>query len=186
MTATSGLRRIVLTTHRRESFGEYMGESLAILRRFVDTHPDVALIFPVHPNPVVMATTARVLRQHPRIHLMEPLNYQEFVQLLSAAWLIVSDSGGVQEEAPTLGRPLIVLRENTERPEAVECGIAQLVGPVPGRLAPMLEEAYGSGSWVDRTARLTNPFGNGDAGARIVDIIGRFMVDATGSLATAH
>ena len=186
MTATAGLRRIVLTTHRRESFGEYMTESLEILRRFVDRHPDVALLFPVHPNPVVVETTRRVLGQHDRIHLLEPLNYQEFVQLLSQAWLIVSDSGGVQEEAPTLGRPLIVLRENTERPEAVECGIARLVGPVPARLAAMLDEAYAPNSWAHRAARLTNPFGNGDAGARIVDVISQFLVNSTAALVTAH
>jgi UDP-N-acetylglucosamine 2-epimerase (non-hydrolysing) len=184
--STVNLRRIVLTTHRRESFGEYMTENLEILRRFVDAHQDVALIFPVHPNPVVVETTKRVLGQHPRIHLLEPLNYQEFIQLLSQAWLIVSDSGGVQEEAPTLGRPLIILRENTERPEAVECGIARLVGPVSSRLASMLDEAYGPDSWANRATKLTNPFGNGDAGARIVDVISRFLVDAPASLAAAH
>jgi UDP-N-acetylglucosamine 2-epimerase (non-hydrolysing) len=135
LSSTAGMKRIVVTTHRRESFGGYMTESLQILRRFVEAHSDVALLFPVHPNPVVVATTREVLGSHPRIHLLEPLNYHEFLHLLSRAWLIVSDSGGVQEEAPSLGKPLIILRENTERPEAVECGIARLVGQRPDRLA---------------------------------------------------
>jgi UDP-N-acetylglucosamine 2-epimerase (non-hydrolysing) len=183
---TAGLRRIVLTTHRRESFGDYMTESLVILRRFVESHPDVALIFPVHPNPVVVETTRQILTHHERIHLLEPLDYQEFLQLLSHAWLIASDSGGVQEEAPSLGKPLIILRENTERPEAVECGIARLVGPVAKRLATMLEEAYSSDSWAHRTGRQANPFGNGDAGSRIVDAINQFVVESNGTLASAH
>jgi UDP-N-acetylglucosamine 2-epimerase len=135
---------------------------------------------------VVVETTRRVLGEHARIHLLQPLNYEEFVLLLSQAWLIVSDSGGVQEEAPTLGKPLIILRENTERPEAVECGIARLVGSRPARLAPMLEEAYRDGSWVDRAGKLNNPFGSGDAGARIADVIIQFLVAPAGALATAH
>jgi UDP-N-acetylglucosamine 2-epimerase (non-hydrolysing) len=186
LAATAGLRRLVLTTHRRESFGEYMTENLQILRRFVETNPDTALIFPVHPNPVVVETTKRVLGQHARIHLLEPLNYEEFVLLLSQAWLIVSDSGGVQEEAPTLGKPLIILRENTERPEAIECGIARLVGARPARLASMLEEANRAGSWVEQAGKLNNPFGNGDAGVRIAHVINQYLVPATGALATAH
>jgi len=98
----------------------------------------------------------------------------------------VSDSGGVQEEAPTLGKPLIILRENTERPEAVECGIARLVGPVAAQLATMLEEASSADSWVSRVDRLTNPFGDGDAGTRIINVIDQFLVGSRGALATAH
>jgi UDP-N-acetylglucosamine 2-epimerase (non-hydrolysing) len=186
LTATTGLRRIVLTTHRRESFGEYMTESLHVLRRFVEANADVALVFPVHPNPVVVETTRRVLGQHPRIHLLQPMGYQEFVRLLSRAWLIVSDSGGVQEEAPTLGKALLILRENTERPEAVECGIARLVGSSPDRLAALLDEALQPDSWVNGAAKLANPFGNGDAGARIVDVISRYLLESTLALATVH
>ncbi len=181
---TKGLKRIVLTTHRRESFGDYMTESLRILRRFVETHEDVALVFPVHPNPVVVETAAAVLGRHPRVHLIDPLDYQEFVLLLSRAWLIVSDSGGVQEEAPSLGRPLIILRENTERPEAVECGIARLVGPRPGRLANLLDETRRADSWVHQAGTSTNPFGSGDASARIVDVIVRYLAEARPALAT--
>jgi UDP-N-acetylglucosamine 2-epimerase (non-hydrolysing) len=183
---TEGLKRIVLTTHRRESFGSYMTTSLQLLRQFVETNDDVALLFPVHPNPVVVETTRKVLGQHPRIHLIEPLSYEEFVLLLSRAWLIVSDSGGIQEEAPTLGKPLIILRENTERPEAVQSGIARLVGRRPERLATLLQEAARADSWAHRANTTANPFGNGDAGARIVDVISAHLFDATPELSTAH
>jgi len=176
MKRIAGLKPIVLTTHRRESFGGYMTETLRILRRFVEDHPDVALLFPVHPNPVVVETTREVLGEHPRIHLLDPLNYQEFIQLLSNAWLIVSDSGGVQEEAPTLGKPLIILRENTERPEAVECGTARLVGQQPARLAQLLDEVVSDSPWAWRARTVRNPFGNGTAGARIAGAIQSYLV----------
>src|SRR3989442_8993555 len=120
--ATSGLKRIVLTTHRRESFGDVMAGNLGALRSFVASHPDVALLFPVHPNPDVVGPATTILSGHPRIHLIPPLGYEDFIVLLSRAWLVVSDSGGVQEEAPTLGKPVLILRENTERPEATEAG----------------------------------------------------------------
>lgn len=173
-----GSKLIVVTTHRRESFGAYMTGSLQTLRRFVETHDDVAMVFPVHPNPKVVETTRRVLGGHPRILLVEPLNYPEFVLLLSQAWLIVSDSGGVQEEAPTLGKPLIILRVNTERPEAVECGIARLAGSRADRLATLLDEAWQPDSWAHRARKLRNPFGNGDAGERIVDVISKYLSGA--------
>jgi UDP-N-acetylglucosamine 2-epimerase (non-hydrolysing) len=175
LNATSGLKRIVLTTHRRESFGQMMTENLAVLRRFVEAHPDVALIFPVHPNPVVVEA-AKVLDDHPRIHTIEPLGYEEFIQLLSQSWLIVSDSGGVQEEAPTLGRPLLVLRENTERPEAVASGVARLVGGSAERLANLLEEAYREDSWANRIGEVSNPFGDGRSGRRISETILEVLV----------
>lgn len=183
LASTTGLKRIVLTTHRRESFGGYMTQSLQILRRFVEANKDVALLFPVHPNPVVVGTTREVLGRHPRIHLLEPLNYQDFVTLLSHAWLIVSDSGGVQEEAPSLGKPLIILRENTERPEAVECGIAQLVGHKPDRLESLLGDTLRPGSWVHQASKVSNPFGNGDAGARIASVVNKYIGEATPALA---
>lgn len=164
---TRGLRRLVLTTHRRESFGEVMGGNLRVLRRFVESHPEVTLFFPVHPNPSVVAAARTALDGHPRVHLLEPLGYEDFIALLAGAWLIVSDSGGVQEEAPSLGRPLLILRENTERPEAVQSGVARLVGGRPERLAEMLEEAARPGSWAESAARVPNPFGRGDAGERI-------------------
>lgn len=170
-----GRRVVVLTTHRRESFGAVMGENLAVLRRFVERHEDVALVFPVHPNPNVRAAADAVLAGAPRVHLLDPLDYPDFIHLLAGAWLIVSDSGGVQEEAPSLGKPLLVLRENTERPEAIACGVARLVGGAPARLAALLEEAAGDAPWLRRVQVLDNPYGHGDSGARIVAAIERFL-----------
>ncbi len=170
--ATAGARLLVLTTHRRESFGRVMAANLRILRRFVDRHHDIVMILPVHPNPAVVRIATDILGDHPRIHLVPPMTYEDFVLLLSRAWLIVSDSGGVQEEAPSLGKPLLILRENTERPEAVECGVARLVGGSPRRLAALLDEACDDRAWVEAVRRVDNPFGRGDAAARIVTILG--------------
>lgn len=168
---TEGLRRLVLTTHRRESFGGAMTENLKALRRFIRRREDVALIFPVHPNPAVVEAARRVFHCQERVHLVEPLPYAEFVRLLARAWLIVSDSGGVQEEAPTLGRPLLILRENTERPEALESGVARLVGGGQARLAAMLDEAYEPGSWTEGVREIENPFGSGDSGPQIARVV---------------
>jgi len=171
LTATKEFKRIVLTTHRRENFGAVMAQNLNVLRRFIETHEDVVLIFPVHPNPIVTSYAADILSGHPRIHLIEPLDYEDFIMLLRHAWLIVSDSGGVQEEAPTLGKPLLILRENTERPEVLDSGVARLVGNRPEGLRNMLQEAYRVGSWVDGVKIIPNPFGCGDSGKRIASII---------------
>lgn len=169
---------IVLTTHRRESFGEIMAGNLRVLRAFVDRYEDVVLAFPVHPNPSVRSVSNSILGGHTRIHLLDPMDYVEFIHLLAKAWLIVSDSGGVQEEAPTLGKPLLILRENTERPEAVDAGVARLVGGNPETLASMLEELYPNHPWLQEVCEMDNPFGQGDAGYRIVDAIARFFGEA--------
>ena len=165
----------MLTTHRRESFGDVMNGNLKVLRRFLAEHEDVALAFPVHPNPNVAEPTRAVLAGAPRVHLLEPLAYAEFVHLLSRAWLIVSDSGGIQEEAPTLGKALLVLRENTERPEAIEAGVARLVGGAPERLAEMLAEIHADDTWIERVREIENPFGAGDSGIRIAEAIESFL-----------
>ncbi len=168
--STKSFKRILLTTHRRESFGERMAENLAVLKSFVETHPDVALIFPVHPNPSVSGPARAILGNCDRIHLISPLDYEQFVVVMSQVSLIVSDSGGVQEEAPSLGKPLLILRENTERPEAIEAGCAQLVSE-PQRLADLLDDAFSPGSWVEGVAVVANPFGDGHAARRIATAI---------------
>src|SRR5262245_6433655 len=173
--ATDGLKRLVLTTHRRESFGATMATNFHVLRSFVERHVDVALIYPVHPNPAIMESAAGILGSHPRVRLIRPLDYQDFIVLLSYAWLIVSDSGGVQEEAPTLRKPLLILRENTERPEAIESGVARLVGGRPECLATMLDEVYRDGHWIHEIGKVKNPFGTGNSGKRIVKIIGELL-----------
>jgi UDP-N-acetylglucosamine 2-epimerase (non-hydrolysing) len=174
-------RLLVLTTHRRESLGGPMMAYLKVLRRFVEQRDDVALVFPVHPNPQVREAATTVLRGVPRVHLLSPLDHADFLHLLSRAWLVVSDSGGVQEEVATLGRPLLVLRENTERPEAIDSGIARLVGSSAARLEEMLIEAEQQGSWLERVRGIPNPFGDGRSGPRIVRALDEFL---TGGLFT--
>lgn len=168
-------RLVVLTTHRRESFGDVMGANLNAIRHFIDTHEDSALIFPVHPNPAVRAVAEERLSGHPRIHLVEPLQYEDFLQILSHAWLLVSDSGGLQEEAPTLGKPLLILRENTERPEAVECGAARLIGGSADRLRDEMNGLWKDDSWANEVAAMSNPFGDGRAAKNIVDAVCSYL-----------
>jgi UDP-N-acetylglucosamine 2-epimerase (non-hydrolysing) len=172
---TANNKRIVLTTHRRESFGSVMSDNLRVLRHFVETHPEVVLLFPVHPNPTVRRQAVALLSQHPRIYLLPPLDYPTFLSLLSKAWLIVSDSGGIQEEAPTLRKPVLILRETTERREAITAGVARLVGGCPQRLAEMLEEVYRDSSWMTTLQTCENPFGRGDSGRRIVQTIAELL-----------
>lgn len=167
--ATDGFKRILLTTHRRESFGEKMGDNLRVLRAFVETHDDVCLLFPVHPNPNVRGIADEILGGHNRIRLLEPLDYIDFISLMKNSWLVVSDSGGVQEESPSLGKPVLILRENTERPEAVSSGVAKLVGE--NSLAAMLEENYNDETWIKSVMSIENPFGDGQAATKIVDIL---------------
>ena len=168
---TRGMKRILLTTHRRESFGEVMGGNLEVLRQFVEQRKNVCLMFPVHPNPNVQKVTKKILENQERVHLLSPLDYVDFIALMKKSWLIVSDSGGVQEEAPSLGKPLFVLRENTERPEAIESRVAKLVGGNPRILKRMLEENYAIETWIKSVKEIKNPFGDGRAAARIVSII---------------
>jgi UDP-N-acetylglucosamine 2-epimerase (non-hydrolysing) len=166
-----GKKLIVLTTHRRESFGDVMRQHLRTIRDFVGAHDDVAAVFAVHPNPNVRAAAEAELGGQERIHLVEPLNYPDFIHLLQHAWLLVSDSGGIQEEAPTLRKPLLVLRNNTERPEAVECGVAVLVGDQPGRLEQLMNAALHDSEWASRVRTVQNPFGDGTAGEKIADLV---------------
>jgi UDP-N-acetylglucosamine 2-epimerase (non-hydrolysing) len=168
---TEGKKRLLLTTHRRESFRKAMRENLKVIAEFIEKYDDTCLIFPVHPNPQVLAAAREVLGEKDRIFLVNPLDYIDFVALMENSWLIISDSGGVQEEAPTLGKPVFILRENTERPEAVQCGVAKLVGGNPADLASMLEQNYLAEYWINSVSKVQNPFGDGNAASRIVDIL---------------
>ena len=166
--SSEGKRRILLTTHRRESFGPKLEKNLKTIGDFVSRHDDLVVYFPVHPNPNVRKTAAELLGGHERVHLLPPLDYPDFLGLMRSAWLIISDSGGVQEEAPTLGKPLLVLRENTERPEAIQAGVARLAGD---SLERILEQTYAVNTWADSVTHRTNPFGDGRSARRIVQII---------------
>lgn len=167
----AGKRLVIVTTHRRENFGETMSLHLRALREFIESEPDLCMVFPVHPNPNVRAAVAAELEHHPRIRLTDPMGYCDFAHLLSHAWLIVSDSGGIQEEATALGKPMIVLRENTERPEAVECGVARLVGESPERLRDMLRTSLIDEVWHASASRSRDVFGDGHTAGRICDVL---------------
>jgi UDP-N-acetylglucosamine 2-epimerase (non-hydrolysing) len=167
----SGKRLVIVTTHRRENFGDTMSQHLRALREFIESEPDLCMVFPVHPNPNVRAAVAAELDQHPRIRITDPMGYCDFVHLLSHAWMAVSDSGGIQEEATALGKAMIVLRENTERPEAVECGVARLVGESPERLREMLRTALIDEVWHASASRSHDVFGDGRTAERICDIL---------------
>jgi UDP-N-acetylglucosamine 2-epimerase (non-hydrolysing) len=169
--STEGLRRILLTTHRRESFGAQMSGNLKVIADFVERRKNVCLFFPVHPNPNVRMVTNEILADKERVFLIDPLNYSDFLALMKSVWLIVSDSGGIQEEAPSLGKPMLVLRENTERPEAIMSGVAKLVGGKPSVLKKMLEENYSIDTWTKSVKEVSNPFGDGRAAKRIVKTI---------------
>lgn len=167
----TGQRIVVLTTHRRESFGPGLRDRLRVIRRFVENNRDISLIFPVHPNPNVKEMAIAELSGIERIHLTAPMTYPDFLHCLSNSWAVLSDSGGVQEEAPTLGKPLLILREETERPEAVACGVARLVGLSPARLEAELTQLIQPESWADHVGEMPNPFGKGDSAQRILNVL---------------
>lgn len=181
----AGQRIVLTTTHRRESFGSVMRDRLRVLRRFVEERPDVSLLLPVHPNPEVKDVVARELGGTPRIELLPPLCYPDFLHCLARSWLVVSDSGGVQEEAPSLGKPLLIIRPNTERPEVVEADIARLVGDGADDLREALAEAEAPDSWASRVHPVANPFGQGDSARRIADALSTFLGLESGQAETS-
>jgi UDP-N-acetylglucosamine 2-epimerase (non-hydrolysing) len=167
-----GDRRVVLlTTHRRENFGDTMRTHLRALREFVEAHPDLCVVFPVHPNPAVKQAAAVELMGCDQVILTSPMGYADFVHLLSQAWLIVSDSGGIQEEAASLGKPILVLRENTERPEGVEVGVARLVGENATDLAALLAASVADTAWFETAALAEKVYGDGHASDRILEML---------------
>lgn len=169
--AKLGRRLILVTAHRRESFGAPFESICRALRAIADRNPDVDLVYPVHLNPNVRDPVGRLLAGHERIHLIEPLSYEKFVHLMDKAYILLTDSGGVQEEAPYLGRPALVMRDNTERPEAVEAGTAKLVGTDESRIIAETELLLHDDQAYQTMARAGSPFGDGKAARRIVDIL---------------
>lgn len=164
-----GGRRVILVTgHRRENFDGGLAKVALALREIAD-RGDVEIIYPVHLNPQVQATAREILGDHPRIHLIAPLDYAPFVALMRRAYLIVTDSGGVQEEAPTLGKPVLVTRDTTERPEAIAAGTGRLVGTDSAGLIAATSELLDDAAAYQRMAQAKNPFGDGLASARILD-----------------
>ena len=163
-------RRIVVTLHRRESHGDAMRRICTTIRSLA-ARGDTEVVFPVHPNPAVRAVVARVLGGVEGVHLCQPLDYLSFVQLLDSADLVLTDSGGIQEEAPSLGKPVLVLRETTERPEAIAAGVARLVGTNPEVVYAAASELLDDERAYARMAHPENPFGDGHAAGRITEVL---------------
>jgi len=163
-----GRRLLLVTTHRRENWGAPLREIYLALVEILDRHPDVELVFSVHRNPAVRRAVREVLHGHPRAHLIEPPDYGPWVRLMQQAYLILTDSGGIQEEATALGRPALVLRRVTERPEGVAAGTLRLVGTDRRRIVEEASRLLGDPTVYQAMARAHNPYGDGRAAERIV------------------
>ena len=161
-------RLILITGHRRESFGDPFKHFCEALRQIAHEYDDVQLVYPVHLNPNVRAPVGAALRDQPNVHLIDPQDYLPFVYLMSKAYLIITDSGGIQEEAPALGKPVLVTRETTERPEAVRAGTARLVGTNTERIVFEVSRLLDDRGQYVAMAHANNPYGDGHASERIV------------------
>lgn len=164
-------RIILVTTHRRENLGGPMHHVYRALRRLVDTVPDTEIVFPVHLNPLVREAVAEELEGHPSVHLVEPMEYEEFTNLMARSAIVLTDSGGIQEEAPSLGKPVLVLRDTTERPEAVAAGTVKLVGTDEETVYRIAYELLTDEAAYQKMAEAVNPYGDGLAAKRIVERI---------------
>ena len=164
-------RVLVLTTHRRENLGEPMRQIYLALKDIVREFPDVVIVFPVHKNPAVRQVVEEVLGGVDGVKLVEPLDYQPFANLMNKSYLVLTDSGGLQEEAPSLGKPVLVLRENTERPEAVSAGTAELVGIDREKIYATTKRLLTDKNEYDRMAKAVNPYGDGRASERIAEAL---------------
>jgi UDP-N-acetylglucosamine 2-epimerase (non-hydrolysing) len=165
---------VVVTTHRRENLGKPLESVCAAFQTLVERHESLHLFYPVHLNPRVQ-TTVRRLVHHPRAHLLPALDYFDLIHLLHRSRFVITDSGGLQEEAPSLGKPVIVLRENTERPEGVQAGVARLAGTDPATIIALASQLLEDAAFYDSMSRGTGVFGDGKAGDRIVQSIRHFL-----------
>ena len=167
-----GEKKVLLVTcHRRENYGEPMRNIFLALRQIAEQHPEVELVYPVHLSPVVREAVDRDLRGAPRVHLIEPLPADEMHNLIARCYLVLTDSGGLQEEAPALGKPVLVLRRETERPEAVAAGTVKLAGVVQDDIVTMAERLICDRAAYEKMAHAVNPYGDGNACRRIADAL---------------
>lgn len=166
-----GKRIVLVTTHRRENLGEPMRHVYKALRRLVEEFEDVEIVFPVHKNPKVREVVRQELGGLTKVHLIDPLDYEPFANLMHKSYLILTDSGGVQEEAPALGKPVLVLRDTTERPEAVEAGTVKLIGTAEEVVYEEAKELLTNQEEYDRMSNACNPYGDGLAAPRIIQAI---------------
>ena len=163
-------RVILATVHRRENWGERLVQIASGIRQVLDRHDDTSLLLPLHRNPTVREPLQRLLGDHPRVVMTEPLDYDRLVAVMKRCTLLLTDSGGLQEEAPALGKPVLVLRRTTERPEAVEAGTARLVGTEPSSIVDEASRLLSDASAYEAMSRAVNPFGDGHASQRILDL----------------
>ncbi|MGE5379778.1 MAG: non-hydrolyzing UDP-N-acetylglucosamine 2-epimerase [Methylocystaceae bacterium] len=170
-------RLLLVTSHRRENWGDPMREIFTAIRELVAEYPDTEVIFPVHKNPVVSQVAQEELGGRERVHLIEPLDYEPFANLMNCSYLILTDSGGIQEEAPSLGKPVLVLRETTERPEALAAGTVELVGTSYDRIKAKVRELLDDQMAYLQMAQAANPFGDGRAADRIAEIVSDFLAN---------
>jgi UDP-N-acetylglucosamine 2-epimerase (non-hydrolysing) len=181
-TALDPSKRLVLVTaHRRENFGEPFRSVCRAIRSLAEMHADIEVLYPVHPNPNVSVVAHELLGGHPRIHLCPPLDYAPFVEAQKRAYLILTDSGGVQEEAPALGKPVLVMRVETERPEAVDEGVVRLVGTNEERIVAEVSRLLDEPHAYSEMARGVSPYGDGKASQRIVEVLRGSLADVADS-----
>lgn len=163
---------ITMTCHRRENYGQPMEDIMAAVRQIVLTNPDVEVVYPVHLSPVVQECARRNLGDLPRAHLIAPVDVEQMHNLMARSYMIMTDSGGLQEEAPAMGKPVLVLRKETERPEAVAAGTVKLAGVEKDRIIQLAQELLSDADVYETMAKAVNPYGDGNACARIADAIG--------------
>lgn len=166
-------RLVLVTAHRRENLGENMKQMFRAIKRLVEKHSDIRVVYPVHLNPVVEAIAADILGDDERIQLISPLNVIDFHNFLAKSYLVLTDSGGIQEEAPSLGVPVLVLRDTTERPEGIEAGTLKLAGTKEEDIYTIADELLSNEKLYHQMAQAKNPYGDGKASERIADIIYR-------------
>ena len=166
-----GSRLILITAHRRENLGEPMKHMFRAIRRVMDEHPDVKAIYPIHMNPVVRETADAILGGDERIHIIEPLDVLDFHNFMARSYLILTDSGGIQEEAPSLGKPVLVMRDTTERPEGIKAGTLKLVGTDEETIYTEFQRLLTDKAAYDTMAKASNPYGDGHACERIASIL---------------
>lgn len=168
-------RVLLATVHRRENWGQPLQDIAQGFQQILDQFPDTALLLPLHRNPTVREPLQNLLGNHPRVFLTEPLDYTELVGAIARCYLLLTDSGGLQEEAPSLGKPVLVLRETTERPEAIEAGTAQLVGTNPTQILTAASQLLSDHQAYQKMATAINPFGDGHASSRIWQIVNNYL-----------
>ena len=171
--STHDTRLILVTGHRRENFGENLISICEALRQIALRNSDVLIVYPVHMNPNVAKPVREMLEGIPNIRLLQPLEYLPFVHLMTRAYFILTDSGGIQEEAPSLGKPVLVMRDVTERPEVIEAGVAKLVGTKKETICREAQALLDNRTFYESMAKAANPYGNGDAALKIADIVSK-------------